>query len=293
MKTLILFQVPVCARFFILSDLEDFGVFRSHPNSDNGGLLPIPEIKTPFYAHRAMKSLTSLLRDLKRASDRRIGPYAFIQHRRRQRRYLADLRRYARELDAGTRFAYFPLHMQPEMTTSAIGGIYVDQLLAIERLSRRLPPDMKIVVKENPKQTAYQRPHSFFERLAAIPNAQLVPSDRDTYQLIRESEFRCYSDRHRRLGSDKPGEAHARVRESLVRILARSQQVQLRFGRAESWRKRKVDKLEVEHAYRDLMGRAYPGIISSPYFKLSPGLDIEKNNALVAAALKKAISNDR
>ena len=64
-KTMILFQVPVCARFFILSDLEDFGVFRSHPNSDAEGLLPIPEIKTPFYAHVPPKRPGSLLRDLK------------------------------------------------------------------------------------------------------------------------------------------------------------------------------------------------------------------------------------
>ena len=37
------------------------------------------------------------------------------------------------------KFVYFPLPMQPEMTTSAIGGEFRDQLLALERLSNILP----------------------------------------------------------------------------------------------------------------------------------------------------------
>ena len=52
--------------------------------------------------------------------------------------------------------------MQPEMTTSAIGGEFRDQLLALEKLSNILPSGVKIYVKENPKQTLMHEDHYFF-----------------------------------------------------------------------------------------------------------------------------------
>ena len=180
--------------------------------------------------------------------------------------------------------------MQPEMTTSAIGGVYVDQLLAIERLSRHLPPDMKIVVKENPKQTAYQRPHSFFERLAAVPNALLVPSDCDTYRLIRDSDLVATvtgTAGWEAINLGKPTLVFGKAwYESLPGVIKYSSALDI-AGMVGF----PIDKLAVEKTYRDLMGRAYPGIISSPYFKLSPGLNIARNNALVADALGKVIAN--
>ena len=51
--------------------------------------------------------------------------------------------------------------MQPEMTTSAIGGEFRDQLLALEKLSNILPSGVKIYVKENPKQGSYAVDHYF------------------------------------------------------------------------------------------------------------------------------------
>ena len=93
-----------------------------------------------------------------------------------------------RQVDIEQRFVYFPLQLQPEMTTSSLGGAFRDQLLAIEELSRILPDDVKIYVKENPKQGAYSRGPFFFHRLNRIPSVVFVPSFANTNTLIAHCE---------------------------------------------------------------------------------------------------------
>ncbi|PVZ70212.1 capsular polysaccharide export protein, LipB/KpsS family [Pelagibaculum spongiae] len=82
---------------------------------------------------------------------------------------------------------YFPLHYQPELTTSMFGGEYDDQMLALERLSKVLPKDYLIIVKENPKQTFQYRNSVFFTRLSALKNALFIGKCIDSKWLIKKS----------------------------------------------------------------------------------------------------------
>jgi len=93
-----------------------------------------------------------------------------------------------RQVDIEQKYIYFPLQMQPEMTTSSLGGRYRDQVLAIEELSRILPDDVKIYVKENPKQGAYSRGPLFFHRLKRIDNVVFMPSHANTNTLTAHCE---------------------------------------------------------------------------------------------------------
>ena len=93
------------------------------------------------------------------------------------------------EFDSSKKYVYFPLHFQPEMTTDTLGGIYEDQLLAVERLASILPSDWYIYLKENPMQTYYKRSKKFFLRLKSINKARLVRPDISTYTLIQYSQF--------------------------------------------------------------------------------------------------------
>lgn len=85
-------------------------------------------------------------------------------------------------------YLYFPLHLQPEMATDTQGGVYTDQLLALEKLSAKLPEGWKIYVKENPKQTAYKRGKYFFQRLKQISNVYLLDRSVDTVSLIHNAK---------------------------------------------------------------------------------------------------------
>ena len=91
--------------------------------------------------------------------------------------------------DLNRKFVYFPLQYQPEMTTSTLGGVFSDQLLAIEKLAIILPEDCSIYIKENPKQTGRMRSSIFFRRLLRIPNVKVLPSYVNTYDLIDKSLF--------------------------------------------------------------------------------------------------------
>ena len=92
-------------------------------------------------------------------------------------------------VDLKKKYVYFPLHLQPEMTTDVLGEKYTDQLLAIEKLHKILPDDWYIYVKENPKQKSYMRGRYFFERLSLIPNVVFVDRTVDTYKLMESAQF--------------------------------------------------------------------------------------------------------
>ena len=88
-------------------------------------------------------------------------------------------------VDLDRPFVYFALQLQPEMTTSILGGRYRDQALAIEHLAAILPDDHLIYVKENPKQGPTYRSAMFFHRQQRIGQVRLMPSHANTHALTR------------------------------------------------------------------------------------------------------------
>ena len=93
------------------------------------------------------------------------------------------------DFDLDSKFVYFPLQLQPEMTTSSIGKENSDQLFAIEKLNRLLTDEYSIFVKENPKQGGQMRGPQFFRRLSRIGKVRLLPSYANTHELIDKSQF--------------------------------------------------------------------------------------------------------
>jgi len=97
--------------------------------------------------------------------------------------------------DFSKKFIYMALHYQPECNTCPMGGVFVDQLLAIEILSYCLPKDWVIYVKENPFQWKPRgeiyfsyRYKGFYEAISKLKNVRLVPINTDTYTLIKNAQ---------------------------------------------------------------------------------------------------------
>lgn len=97
--------------------------------------------------------------------------------------------------DLSKKYIYVTLGLQPECTTSPLGGIFVNQILMIKILAASLPKDWVIYVKEHPAQwelyglnyTDYRYP-GYYEKIIQIKNVQLVPAAIDSFSLIRNSQ---------------------------------------------------------------------------------------------------------
>ncbi len=111
--------------------------------------------------------------------------YSGVKHEaERINDYYAKWESVCKKPDFNNKYIYLPLHYQPEATSCPIGGIYKNQELVAGMLSKYVPDDVYIYVKENPKQIAWHRTHEFVDTLANLRNVILVPKDCDTYKLI-------------------------------------------------------------------------------------------------------------
>ncbi len=85
-------------------------------------------------------------------------------------------------------YIYFPLHLQPELTTDPLGGCFGDQALAIEQLRKKVPNQIAIVIKENPKQFYEWRGGDFLNRIRRLENVFWVNSSFNTYSLLKNAK---------------------------------------------------------------------------------------------------------
>lgn len=85
------------------------------------------------------------------------------------------------------RYIYVPLHFQPEMTSSPLGYRFANQLFQIEYLSFCLPPNVKLFVKEHPKQELAFKGYHFYNSLIKINGVVLIPRNENTFKLIENS----------------------------------------------------------------------------------------------------------
>lgn len=84
------------------------------------------------------------------------------------------------------KYVYFPLHVQPEMSTMTFAPFYLDQLSILENLSKSLPMDHRLVVKEHPSMLG-RRSAQYYERIRALPNVRLVNPLADSFEITRNS----------------------------------------------------------------------------------------------------------
>ena len=222
LQTLVLFAFREPRTFFSMADAGALGRFPMDPDA---APVPVPRAARPDYPYMAgirqapeaggrlprgaawrlwwflalrrpdlalnpaaMRGMLAAMRGAAETLPKWRDPFARFLHTDEIAYFRALAEHEAKAPDLTGRYVYVPLQFQPEMTTSALGGVFRDQALMVECLADLVPDGVRILVKENPKQRAYMRGPMFFHRLRRIPSVTLVPSWADTHALVGGAE---------------------------------------------------------------------------------------------------------
>jgi hypothetical protein len=113
---------------------------------------------------------------------------------------LNRLRRYYQgrttKVNLNKKFVYFPFHFQPEKTTCPEGGVFENQLLAVDILSKSIPKDWILYIKEHPRQfeindprRLHYRDKDYYNTLLGYKNVRLVRIEKNSEPLMKQAIF--------------------------------------------------------------------------------------------------------
>lgn len=105
---------------------------------------------------------------------------------KRQFRILFQKNIFSKAINNDKNFFFFPLHYQPEASTSIWATYYCDQLNTIKNIAFALPFPYKLYVKEHPASVGL-RPRTFYKKLKKLPNVVLVSPYEDVESIIKKS----------------------------------------------------------------------------------------------------------
>ncbi len=188
-RVIIFYQSILPNRFFYTEKFEDFGNFDKYlKRFDNEGILLKPDYKPDLpYMKGSGKRKGKTEFTLANFFERAFRKICENKRKNEYKKKMGEVEQKA--IDFRKPFIYFPLQLNPELTTTSLGGDFFDQVLAIERLSCILPEGWKIYVKENPKQTYFMRGEFFFRRLQSLSDVVFVSKTMCTYDLINKSRI--------------------------------------------------------------------------------------------------------
>jgi len=87
------------------------------------------------------------------------------------------------------KYVFFPLHLQPEASTMVKSPMYMHLPDVIRNISKSLPVNHKLYVKEHPSLLEYKvRPIRYYNEIDDLPNTELIDPNADSHALIKNAE---------------------------------------------------------------------------------------------------------
>ena len=304
-KIVIFYQSLFPNRFWYLEEIEDYGNFEKMKKLNNNNPLNIKLNKDfkkdLFYMKNVLKKDFSKTCFYKFIKDFGYSINIFDKTKIHKplnpiikytkcKNYQKNVKKFSQKnIDFNKNYIYFPLHMQPELTSSVLAEKYSDQLLALEKLSILLPNDWYIYVKENPKQSFYQRDELFFRRLKNIKNAIFIDKTINTYDLIKNSQFVAT------LTGTVGWEAISGGKSALIfgKTWYSSLPGVIKYDdnlTIDKILKNKTNHYELEIKLNSLIKNAFKGIIDKNYIQIYPQYNQEKNEKYIYEAILKVLN---
>ena len=100
------------------------------------------------------------------------------------------LRKNFRKEIPNQKFVFYPLHVDPEASTMVLSPFHTNQLAIIENLSKSIPSDHVLVVKEHIPMIGF-RPRNFYKTISSFPRVTLISPHYDQFSLISKASFIC------------------------------------------------------------------------------------------------------
>lgn len=207
-ETAVCDQAQFPGRLWIMDHWLDHGLFKSSRRAEPVDIDITPPQAMPFYMRKIRRPLEKSLRAALKYAEFNLRylltplDLALRADNTGLNRVLDELRnagqllkynRYKKRAAfisysgiAGD-FVYFPLHLQPEMTTDITGGYFGNQIAALEAVREIVPAHIPIIIKENPKQNGLMRGQLFWERLSVIPNVIMTEDAAPSLELMRRA----------------------------------------------------------------------------------------------------------
>lgn len=86
------------------------------------------------------------------------------------------------------KYVYYPLQVDPEASTMVESYIYTDQAYVIEVISKSLPNDYTLVVKEHIPMIGLRK-NIFYKRISNLPNVLIVDAYIHPHEIIKNSKL--------------------------------------------------------------------------------------------------------
>jgi len=298
-RTILTTQSLVSNRFWYIEDINDFGLFTNIKIKDKLTYSIEKGFEKNLFYMKNFKQkksfcLGSLFNDFRRIFImRRIHKpmrISGIFNKYEECKIYKKLSKeaYTKVVDFNKKYVYFPLQLQPELTTSILGAKYADQLLALEHLAKLIPDDWCIYAKENPKQTARHRDVMFYKRLSKIKKVHYIPLAYNSHKLIQESQFVSV------VTGTAGWEAISGGKNVLVFGKAWYKTLPGVFTYTPDINFNNIINYTIEHTlleeeYSKLIGKTYTGIVDPAYKPIYPEYTSAKNIQHIKSFLKSVL----
>ena len=200
------------------------------------------------------------------------------------------------EFNKNEKYVLVPLHYQPEASTMTLAPFYLEQLTFIKNLSKAIPIDYYLYVKEHPAMLT-NRNKDFYKKLKKIHNVKLIDPSLNIHNILPEADAICTitnTTGYEAIIYDKPlfvfGNVFYDIYDYSFKINSYYELVDQFSSVIKNWEKNKEERREIRYKFIEAVNKSiYDGNFNS-HLK-DPSVLSKSNLSIIANSIIKVIDS--